>query len=42
MSRMYGLIVLCTMALCSQRLCAQEMLLGVEELFRIADRNAEG
>lgn len=33
-------MVLCVMVLCSQRLCAQEMLLGVEEMFRIADRNS--
>ncbi len=33
-------MVLCVMVLCSQRLCAQEMLLGVEEMFRLADRNS--
>lgn len=40
MSKRHGLIVLCIAALCGQNLCAQDKVMGVEELFRLADRNS--
>lgn len=41
MSKIKGLIVLCFIALCSQILCAQTRMLGIEEMFRIADAESK-
>ena len=40
MSKRKRLIVLCIIALCSQSLCAQTRLLGIEEMFSLADETS--
>ena len=40
MSNLKTLIVLCCTALCSHGLRAQQRVIGIEELFRLADETA--
>ena len=40
MSKRNRLIVLCMIALCSQYACAQQQMMGIEEMFRLADENS--
>lgn len=40
MSKKDGLMALCLSVLCSQNLCAQDRVMGVEDLFLLADRNS--
>lgn len=41
MSKTSRLIVLCSAVLCSQYLCAQSRTMGIEEMFRLADKNSK-
>lgn len=40
MSKNFRLIVPCLVALCSLHLCAQPRVMGIDELFRLADANS--
>lgn len=40
MSRIKGLTVLCCVVLCSQITCAGQTVMGIDELFRLADENS--
>lgn len=41
MSKKNRLMVLCCAALCSHYVCAQSQVLGMEEMFRLADENSK-
>ncbi|MBO8456135.1 MAG: TolC family protein [Bacteroidetes bacterium] len=40
MSRIKGLTVLCCVVLCSRITCAGQTVMGIDELFRLADENS--